>query len=211
MPGPGAYDTPGVALDKGLSTVKRGRAPAMKSRQKFGEQNAFRDTSSVPGPGSYPNAKNPMHAAAPAPLLQGKLPDPSLRCSYMSNPAPGTYAVPDSLGKQASSTKRSAPSVSFGLGQRPPAYRQDKDNLTGPGEYPINGSMGTQPLSTKRSAPAAKLKSRVHKVHKPSSTRTGPGCYKVKQAVGKQFESKNKTAPSAVMAGRTKFGSPYYL
>lgn len=208
-PGPGSYDIPGVPIDRGLSTVSKGRVSRMKGREKFGEQNAFRDTASIPGPGSYPNARNPMHASAPVPLLLGKLPDRSL--SGQNNPAPGAYKAPDSIGKQADSTKRSAPAASFGLGSRPPARWHDKDNLTGPGEYPINGSMGQQPLSTKRSAPAAKIKGRVPLVVKPASQRTGPGCYKVKQAMGKQFDSKKRSAPSATMAGRTRFGSPYYM
>lgn len=162
--------------------------------------------------GAYPNARNPMHVAAPCPRLLGRLPDPQGRETSRETPAPGTYNISGGLGKQVISTRSSARSASFGVGSRPPAQVADKHGCTAaPGEYALRDSMGSQALSTKPSARAATIRSRRQQPTKPASNRTGPGCYAVQQAMGKQVSSRHRSGPAASLSGRTKFGSPYYI
>ena len=191
-----------------LSTGKPLRPVRFRGRTKFGDPAAVGDAVNIPGPGTYKNVMDPKYSPAPVPRLLGK-PKERRVPRGADVPGPGSYRIEQAVGMQPQSTKRSAPSPSFGVGRRPLLARVDGEIDAAPGAYRIPDSMGAQFESTRPSGKSAVLRSRVPIRSKAHLSRIGPAKYAQKQALGKQFESKNRTAPSASFSGRTKFGSMY--
>ena len=165
------------------------------------------------GPGQYDlNGKflggtNPRKSAFP----KGIIP----RDKGALGPGPGSYAVMQSMGHQALSTKEDGMAVGFAKAERksmvPPGLSE-----VGPGEYgPFPAACEPQVESKKSNPGFIKFGTGYRRgggltkkdLSEPSP---GPGSYYLPGGVGTKAKgSPFRDSPQATISGRNKFGSPW--
>lgn len=124
-----------------------------------------------------------------------------------ASPGPLAYGLGSTMGKQALSTMRSTPSLSFGSGDRSGQYTPLKSSSPGPAAYGLDASIGKQILSTMRSSSRMAFgkgpQMHNHKlyineeINKAFYGREGPGPSTAQQTPGfyRQPLSRHRTAP----------------
>lgn len=115
-------------------------------------------------------------------------------------PGPGEYALAQSVGPQASSLARSAPSYGWGSNVRDTGGGDGKANAAG-ASYDLNASVGPQSLSSKHNAPAFAMGTAQRFGEQRGEMRRmaaapGPGSYALPEAVGASHESTKKSMPA---------------
>ena len=135
-----------------------------------------------------------------------------------ASPGPGAgYALNGSVGRQALSRRKSAPSSVFGTANR--FTHETRASSPGPGAYGARGSFGTQ--ASRRSEPSVGFGSagRAHfskvyvsEEHQKSLhgiNSPGPLSYKLKSTVGKQEDSRKASPPAWAFGGEGRFRYDY--
>ena len=93
-------------------------------------------------------------------------------------PGPGVYAVPSSIGNQASSRKPNANAFSFGARTGDPP--QTRTQSPGPGTYVAPSAFGNQAMSTKANGPAKSFGQRLPDPKQRSDASSpAPGAYEL--------------------------------
>lgn len=132
----------------------------------------------------------------------------SVRAAYYAkmtcglSPGPAVYDSKTAMGRQISSTKKSAGQVSFGSARRDIKYGANKTPAAD--KYTQLGSFGKQPTDKQRTAPAFGFGTDLQRpkpVPLGQRSSPGPGAYSMVSSVGRQVIS---SKPSSKIA---KFGS----
>lgn len=202
-PGPGAYPLPATFASNHI---------VFRGRETFGSisQGTAKD---VPGPGEYVRMDTEQtRTDLPRPVaLKGR---PVVRQQNLFTPAPSAHQRPEPMNKYSHlSTKRNAPSIKFGQVPRSSsasAIRKQYTSNPAPCDY-YGAEVEYVKLSTVSNPPAFSLSSRHADPATKSKSRVQPDFHKPIEGIGKQSLSNYKTLPAPSMAGRTKFGSPYFM
>lgn len=211
IPGPGAYKKKGFLGTQYDS--ERVTAPlfSVRGREKFGST-VDGESGSFPGPGAYKTADikkgHSKHRNGPKFSFAASTIDHKV---HSSTPGPGTYKSVSSLGKQLLSQNPKACIYSFARARKAALSNNEEDGGGGGGDssYAKVNAIGKQPQSTRPSLPAWRFGTST-RTTKRQNRYPGPGSYRNTNAIGKQKLSHKPTAPSCSMAGRERFGSPWY-